>query len=250
MFQRQVRLALPLINYLPVLIFDLSTALNQFAGFYLSEATLILPPEPNGTNLIADITLPNPTVLTLQVGTLNMDIKSGNLVLGNATLNGVELKPGDNTFPLNGILDLKSIVKNLGDVLKMEANTLKNGNLTLSATPTSIIFDNTLIPYYTDVLRQLTLTTSIGIGGILKNTIRHLKDDKNFTGVISSLEGNSSDNRDLAIRSPDDRDGQIGSLELASFIKQNEHIQQVFEDEDPSTKDMTLDRLASLYSAL
>ena len=43
------------------------TALDEFAGFAIKDSTLVLPPEDDGTNLIANATLPNPSVLTLEI---------------------------------------------------------------------------------------------------------------------------------------------------------------------------------------
>ena len=40
---------------------------KQFAGFSIDSAQLILPAERDGTNLIATATLPNPSILTLEV---------------------------------------------------------------------------------------------------------------------------------------------------------------------------------------
>lgn len=42
-------------------------ALNGFAGFAIEGSQLLLPPESDGTNLIANATLPNPSVMTLEI---------------------------------------------------------------------------------------------------------------------------------------------------------------------------------------
>lgn len=42
-------------------------ALNGFAGFSIDGSQLLLPAEPDGTNLIANATLPNPSVMTLEI---------------------------------------------------------------------------------------------------------------------------------------------------------------------------------------
>lgn len=45
---------------------DLS-ALNQFKGFSIDSARLQVPAEADGTNLLANATLPNQSVLTLEI---------------------------------------------------------------------------------------------------------------------------------------------------------------------------------------
>lgn len=75
-------------------------AINKFKGFSINDATLALPPKADGTNLLANTTVPNPTVLHLDIGTMNLDIEIGDLVVGNASLQDVTVVPGDNTFPM------------------------------------------------------------------------------------------------------------------------------------------------------
>jgi hypothetical protein len=41
--------------------------LNSFAGFSIEGSQLLLPAESDGTNLIANATLPNPSVMTLEI---------------------------------------------------------------------------------------------------------------------------------------------------------------------------------------
>ena len=43
------------------------TALDSFAGFSISDPKLLLPAESDGTNLVANATLPNPSVMTLEI---------------------------------------------------------------------------------------------------------------------------------------------------------------------------------------
>ncbi|KAJ5145355.1 hypothetical protein N7448_002747 [Penicillium atrosanguineum] len=214
-------------------------ALNQFSGLSISDATLLLPAKSDGTNLIGNITLPNPTVFTLQVGTLNLDLLSGDLPIGNVTITDVTLKPGDNTYPLNGVLDLKKVIENLGEVLKSQASLLKTGNLTLIAKTTSIHWNNTYVPYYSDVLRTLSLTTAVGVGDIVKNTLKSFLNGKNLTGLLSSISTRSLDGRDLN-----------GPVEIATLMKHDKSIQDAFEDISTERRDNIIDSLMAMYPTL
>lgn len=213
--------------------------MNQFSGLSISDATLLLPAKSDGTNLIGNITLPNPTVLTLQVGTLNLDIFSGDLQIGNVSLTGVTLKPGDNTYPMTGILDLKKVIENLGEVLKSQASLLKTGNLTLDAKTTSIHWNNTLVPYYTDVLSTLTLTMAVGVGDLVKNTLKSFLDGKNLTGLLSSISTRSLDERDSS-----------GPIQVATLLKHDKSVQDAFEDMSTERRDGIIDSLVAMYPAL
>ncbi|KAJ5109721.1 hypothetical protein N7532_002366 [Penicillium argentinense] len=220
-------------------------ALNQFDGFSISDATLILPPEEDGTNLIGNATLPNPTVLHLQVGTLVLDVKSGGTTIGNVTLNDVTLVPGNNTFPLTGVLDIKSIFSNFGDILKAQAGALKNGTLAIDSVTRSVTWNGTLVPYYTDILSTLTLSTTIPLGDTIKNTLRHLLDGKNLTSALSGLiDGANSSS--LSSRDVHDR----GPVDLAPFLKGNRHVQDFFRGVDDDQRDSFIDSLAAAYPNL
>ncbi|KAJ5692736.1 hypothetical protein N7462_002159 [Penicillium macrosclerotiorum] len=199
-----------------------SQTLGKFAGFSISDSTLLFPSRDDGTNLIGNATLPNPSVLTIEIGTLVLDIKSGDLVIGNATLTDITLKPGNNTYPLTGVLDLKKVLKNLGSVLASQASALKTGNLALDTITRSVVWNGTEVPYYTKVMSELTLTANVPLVSTLKNTLRSLLDNSSST---------SSDN----------------STELSSVLKRNVHLMDAFQDEHPVKRDAMIESLADLY---
>ena len=235
-------------------------ALNQFEGFGISDSTLLIPARDDGTNLIGNATLPNPSVLTLEIGTIILDIKSGDLVIGNATLENLIIKPGNNVVPLTAILDIPTILKNLGNVLKTQASALRTGNLTLDTISKSVTWNGTLVPYYTDAMSKLTLTANVPIVTTLRNTIKNLlggSDGKNLTEIIQSLnDSGSSSNGDSILadlrqgidqlEGNDDSSG--GSSTLATALKRNIHVRDIFRDEHPVKRDAMIESLAGWYT--
>lgn len=198
----------------------------------------MIPPKSDGTNLIGNITLPNPTALSFEVGTLNLDLLSGDLLIGNATLLGVTLVPGDNTYALTGSLDLKKVIENLGQILHTQLPSLKNGNLSMNARTTSAVWNGTLVPYYTDVLRELTLNTQVGVGDVLRNTLQHFvqSGNVNLTSLIGGVTSRSLDTRESS-------DANV----LATVLKQSKYFQGIFENVDPASRDEMIDTLVSYY---
>ena len=211
----------------------------------MSDSTLLLPARSDGTNLIGNITLPNPTVLHFEVGTLNLDIKSGEILIGNVTIKGVTLVPGDNKYPLTGVIDLKTILGNLGAVLKAEASALKSGNLSLQATTSSVVWNGTVVKYYTDILRQLTLTADIGLADTLKNTLKSFAQGKNLTGLLSSITGNTANTSSTLGRRYED-DGRA-RFDLAQFLKEDQDVQDAFHDISPERRNGMIDSLMAMY---
>ncbi|KAJ5377164.1 uncharacterized protein N7496_004573 [Penicillium cataractarum] len=213
-----------------------SPTLDSFTGFSISDATLLLPARSDGTNLIGNATLPNPSVLTIEIGTIILDIYSGSLLIGNATLEGLTLKPGNHTNAITGVLDLKKIIANLGEVLKTQASALKTGNLALDTVTRSVVWNGTEVPYYTKVMHELTLTANVGLVSTLKNTLHNLlhsdgsSSSSNLTSLIPSLNLTSD------------------SSSVSSKLKRNVHLLDAFKDEHPVKRDAIIDSLANLYT--
>ncbi|EAW09902.1 DUF3712 domain-containing protein [Aspergillus clavatus NRRL 1] len=187
--------------------------LNGFAGFAIEGSQLLLPPESDGTNLIANATLPNPSVMTLEIGTTVLDLKSGDIVIGTATIDNLVLRPGNHSNPVRGKLDLGAVLKNLGPVLQSQKDSLRNGYLSLDTVGKSVVYDGVEVPYYTNVMKNLTLTAKIPIGGLLVNTLRGLF-NKNGTNILQGLnigESSSSGSNGGLLQ-------ELGNLNLSSLV--------------------------------
>ncbi|KAJ5251171.1 hypothetical protein N7489_001581 [Penicillium chrysogenum] len=218
--------------------------LNKFEGFSIADSTFLLPAEDDGSNLVANLTLPNPSALSFEVGTITLDLKSGNtdLVIGNATVKNVTLRPGNNTFPLRGVVDIGTIVSNLTEVVSSQGSAIRRGALSLTAVTRSIVSNGTLIPYYTKVLGSLPLVANVSIGDILRNSLAHI----GSSGLLS-------DSDDKRKRGPVQLDGPVGygdAYNQVADLKHNRHVQKILEDEDPERRDAMIDALARYYASL
>ncbi|CAI7578426.1 unnamed protein product [Penicillium discolor] len=218
--------------------------LNKFAGFSIANSTFLLPAEDDGSNLVANITLPNPSTLSFEVGTITLDLKSGNtdLVIGKATVKDVTLRPGNNTFPLGGVIDIGTIIGNLTEVLSSQGPAIRRGVLSLTAVTKSIVSNGTLIPYYTKVLSSLPLVANVSISDVLRNSLAHLGSNKTL-----------SDSDDKRRRGPVQLNGPVGygdAYSQVASLKHNRHVQKIFEDESPERRDTMIDSLAQYYAAL
>ena len=110
---------------------------------------------------------------------------------------------------MRGILDLKTMISNLGDILKEQAPSLRNGVLSLKTVGKSVVYEGVQVPYYTEVMKSLVLTADVPVGALLGNTLKGLigpngslgdligKDDKeggkDGGGLLSSLFGSGGD---------------------------------------------------------
>jgi len=44
-----------------------SLGLNNLVGFEFTSVAIVFPPDADGTNLVGNVTLPNPTVISLEL---------------------------------------------------------------------------------------------------------------------------------------------------------------------------------------
>ncbi|KAJ5297221.1 uncharacterized protein N7443_008114 [Penicillium atrosanguineum] len=209
-----------------------SPTLNSFDGFSITDSALHLPPKADGTNLVGNATLPNPSVLTIEIGTITLDIN-----------------PGTTSTPLRAVLDFDTIFENLGTVLKSQASLLKTGNLTLDTITKSVVWENKTVPYYTKVMSGLTLPAQVPLMDTLKNTLHSL----NLTELAAYAKSNSTGGGLLGTLENDlknaDSDSGSGSG-LSSILKRNTHIREALKNIHPVKRDAALDSLANLYMKL
>ncbi|KFX97979.1 hypothetical protein V490_02519 [Pseudogymnoascus sp. VKM F-3557] len=137
--------------------------LNSGAGFSIPDAHLVLPPEADGTNLLANLSLPNASVLKMDLGNMTWDLRIGGVKLGNATLQNVILNPGSNIIPARGVLDVKLALKHLRKIIASEKAALKKGDLPISATGNTMVYNGQHIDYYEKNLKKFTLTAPLSI---------------------------------------------------------------------------------------
>ncbi|GAB1213865.1 hypothetical protein ATERTT37_003018 [Aspergillus terreus] len=155
--------------------------LNSFSGFSIDEPQLILPPRDDGINLVATAILPNPSVMTIEIGTITMDLKNADLTVGNATLENLTLKPGNNSISLQGTVDFSTILHNIKSILQSQGKNIRQGYLTLDAIGRSVVYNGTEIPYYTEIMQSLTLPAKVPINELLVNSLHgilHANDTK------------------------------------------------------------------------
>jgi len=172
-------------------------------GYSIESAEVVLPPEADGTNLKGTVIIPNDTIVTFELGNVTLNMIVGDLVIGQATMLNVLLLPGNNTLQITGIIDIKTAFENLAQILAAQSNALKSGNIEITATGNTVVFNGEHITYYENVLKNVRLTASMPILSILTDSlggligsnstlITGLTQVLNSTDVLSGLLGSLS----------------------------------------------------------
>ncbi|OBT43684.1 hypothetical protein VE00_05562 [Pseudogymnoascus sp. WSF 3629] len=146
--------------------------LNKLKGFGIASARAVLPAEADGTNLIAELTIPNASLVSFELGNVTLNIIVGGILLGNATMKNVYLVPGNNTVSARGVVNLKTAIMNLPAILSSQVGALTSGNIEMSASGNSTIYNGQHIEYYEKVLNALVLTTQFPLLSILMDSLQ------------------------------------------------------------------------------
>ncbi|KNG85183.1 hypothetical protein ANOM_007143 [Aspergillus nomiae NRRL 13137] len=160
--------------------------MNSFSGFSIQGPQILFPPADNGTNFIATVSLPNPSVMTLEIGTVVLDLKISGDIIGNATLKDLILKPGNQSSPLYGILNLERIKSNIGTIIKAQSEALENGHLLIDSVVKLVTYDGVEVPYYTEAMHNLTMTAELALAELGLDTLGGMLKGNDIGSLFSS----------------------------------------------------------------
>jgi hypothetical protein len=167
-------------------------ALNNLAGFGLSDTKLVLPAEADGTNIIGNLSLPNWSALTLGLGNVTLNAHAGqNLIIGKVSMLDVMATPGNNSIPFRGEIYLDVIVNNLIQVILANTNALKSGAIAIGASGNSTIVNGQHIPYLESVLNSKYLVAQIPILDLLGDVLNSFigaNSTSSISGLLSAIE--------------------------------------------------------------
>lgn len=120
-------------------------------------------------------------------GNVTLNLKSNDLILGYATIYNVLLKPGNNTVSLKGRIDITTIIDNFATILSTQKDAILNGNIQLSASGNSTIYNGQHISYYEEILNGLTLTAQFPIIEALLGTVGGLANGSDIESALKQI---------------------------------------------------------------
>ncbi|EEQ32924.1 hypothetical protein McanMca71_003657 [Microsporum canis] len=135
--------------------------MNHLNGFNITNIKIQNMP---GTmyNMKGDVFIPNPSVLTLAMGNLTLDLSIDGHPIGTSILNDVIIKPGNNTIPMLANADLAYVLKQTG-----MGSKYSNGIVPVTIIGNSSVANGKELPYYTKALAANTLKVNLNIPAIL-----------------------------------------------------------------------------------
>ncbi|KAM3467031.1 hypothetical protein MY5147_006104 [Beauveria neobassiana] len=172
--------------------------LNALQGIQMRKLEFLFPTQ-NGINLRGDLMLPNVSPLALSFGDITLGIASGDMKLGELTLAGIVIEPGNHTQSFEGFIDLNVILGNLSGFLGSQSRPLGEGVVQLNATATKVVINGDQhITFLEEVLGKRPLAVNISVVTLLSDILSGLlkgggaitgDGPSNGTDFINALSG-------------------------------------------------------------
>lgn len=142
--------------------------LNQLQGFALDSVQMLSTPESDGTNLVGNLTLPNPSTITINFGNLIFNTSIANIPIGNVTVSNAQLVHGNNTVPFTGNIDVNTVVNNINAI---SANASSNGDVQMVISGGQCLIDGQHITYVESALEGISLATPFNLTEALSSLL-------------------------------------------------------------------------------
>ncbi|KAJ5683516.1 hypothetical protein N7462_006681 [Penicillium macrosclerotiorum] len=132
--------------------------LNKLKGFDVTEFHIMLSTK-NGRNMNGTVFIPNPSVMTLEMGNLTLGLSVAGQTLGYSYLDDLILKPGNNTVPMTANVNESAIIS----FMLSDSNPYTDGVVPFQITGNSSVYNGQELPYFTEALSSNNLTVNLNV---------------------------------------------------------------------------------------
>ena len=142
---------------------------DGLSGFNVTSFSIKLPPEADGTNMLGQISIPNPSVITISMGNVTFDNylpatdSTPRTRIGTSLLNNLTLTPGDNMVSMRSTINQTAV---LGAV----KTTYKDGMLPVEIVGNSSIYNGEHLPYIEKPLQMMTQKITLNVLAALQSS--------------------------------------------------------------------------------
>ncbi|CAI7616028.1 unnamed protein product [Penicillium glandicola] len=136
--------------------------LNKLKGFNVSEFAIIYPPV-DGYGMNGTVVIPNPTVMTLTMGNVTLNLELNGTSIGTTYLNNLVIKPGNNSVAMVGTVNQTAILT----LLTSSSNPYTDGIIPFDITGNATSYNGKDLPYFTKALAANKLSVELDVGAAL-----------------------------------------------------------------------------------
>lgn len=131
--------------------------LNNFHGFNVTSFEIKLAAEPDGTNMIGTVSIPNLSVMTLTFGNVTFNNYVQGDFIGTSLLNDLVLRPGNNTIPMRSIVNQTLVIEKI-------VSDFKDGLLPIDIVGNSSVYNGKHLPYFEKALQSSEQHITLNVG--------------------------------------------------------------------------------------
>lgn len=142
--------------------------LRNFNGTTISQGKISLTPDAQGNNFKGFVTIPNPSILSFDIGNVTFDTFLDGENIGPTFLDNVNLVPGltVNNFTMRANISQPPVLVALG-----KKPACETGILPFVLRGKDVVNNGQHIPYFANSLGSTSQTVPIDIGSIIKNSL-------------------------------------------------------------------------------
>ncbi|RAO69376.1 uncharacterized protein BHQ10_005388 [Talaromyces amestolkiae] len=140
--------------------------LNGLKGFELQDIMISLIPAKDGTNMNGSVSIPNPSVITVAMGNVTLNVSVNGTYIGQSYLNNLTLQPGSNIIPLRSTINQTEVIA----LISGTKAAYPSGVIPLTIVGNSSVYNGVQIPYFTEALSSTPLTTDMNVTQVLINS--------------------------------------------------------------------------------
>lgn len=143
------------VNYNKVVTIN---GLNKLKGLNITDIKVLTGTAalPDGSNLIGNVKVFNPSVMTLDLGNVTMNLSVDGAAIGTSLIPDLLLKPGDNVLPMRSTVDTLGIVGLIG-------GKYKSGIIPVDIVGNSSVRNGQHLTYYEEALKSNTIRLDLNV---------------------------------------------------------------------------------------
>ncbi|KAF1912574.1 hypothetical protein BDU57DRAFT_370374 [Ampelomyces quisqualis] len=136
--------------------------LNKLEGLNITSIKLLTGPQilPDGSNMIGTVSIPNPSVTTIDLGDVTMNLAIDNKPIGSARLPNLTLQPGDNSVNMQSQIDPVA-------VFQFVTTKYKNAIIPLEISGNSSTRNGESLPYYEAAIQSNVVKVDLDVSPAL-----------------------------------------------------------------------------------
>jgi hypothetical protein len=137
--------------------------LNRLSGLDITDVKILSGTNEilsDGSNLIANVSIPNPSVMTLDLGDITMNLFVDSKQIGYSLIPNLILRPGENKYPLQGHVEQLTI-------LGLVTSNYTDAVLPIDIVGNSSVKDGQHLMYYEEAIKSNTIRLNLDVGPAL-----------------------------------------------------------------------------------